>query len=181
VAVAGERIRLVIDATDAGSAVDAEYTSEPRFGLRRVPQWVLGDRAHGGLPGTQGPTMSKRETSVGVWNCEAMSGRRAGEACSTTERGAHFAPGRRIGDPKLELRSATVHVRIDISLNLPPSETTASCEVPIYKDGGRFAGSVTVVLQSIHVHPSVYNVPMGPGSTTRLLDTDVMPRTAVAN
>lgn len=55
-----------IDGTDTGSVVDVEYTSDRRFGLRRLPQQVLGKRFHDSVLGAQGFTVVTRETNVSV-------------------------------------------------------------------------------------------------------------------
>ena len=55
-----------ISSTDTGSTVDVEYTSDRRFGLRRVPQQLLGEQFHDRILAAQGFSVVERERHVGI-------------------------------------------------------------------------------------------------------------------
>lgn len=55
-----------ISRTDTGSTVDVEYTSDRRFGLRRIPQQVLGERFHDRMLAAQGFNVDERERHVSI-------------------------------------------------------------------------------------------------------------------
>jgi hypothetical protein len=55
-----------IEGNDTGSIVEVEYSSDRRFGLRRVPQQLLGKRYHDQVLELQGFSVVERERNVGV-------------------------------------------------------------------------------------------------------------------
>ncbi|MCQ4334421.1 hypothetical protein KM295_13235 [Natronomonas sp. F2-12] len=55
-----------IDGTGAGSIVEVEYSSDRRFGLRRVPQQLLGKRYHDQALELQGFSVVERERNIGI-------------------------------------------------------------------------------------------------------------------
>ena len=50
---------------DGRTVVEVELTSDRRFGLRRVPQWVVAERYREAALETQGYTVLERESSLG--------------------------------------------------------------------------------------------------------------------
>lgn len=57
---------VTVDGTDTGSVVEVAYTSDRRFGLRRVPQQLFGKRYHDAVLDAQGYTVEGRERYVGI-------------------------------------------------------------------------------------------------------------------
>jgi hypothetical protein len=55
-----------IGGTDAGSIVEVEYSSDRRFGLRRVPQQLLGKQYHDQVLELQGFSVVERERGVSI-------------------------------------------------------------------------------------------------------------------
>jgi hypothetical protein len=55
-----------IEGTDTGSIVDVEYTSDRRFGLRRLPQQLIGERYYDSVLDAQGFTVAERERTIGL-------------------------------------------------------------------------------------------------------------------
>ena len=58
-------VAMISDA-DERTVIDIEYTSDRRFGLRRVPQQLLARRYRDALLSAQGYTVSERETHFGL-------------------------------------------------------------------------------------------------------------------
>jgi len=58
--------RSTITETDDGTVVDVEYTSDRRFGLRRVPQQRVAHRYRDDALGTQGYEVVERDTQFGL-------------------------------------------------------------------------------------------------------------------
>jgi len=51
---------------NGGSVVDVEWTSDRRFGLRRLPQWWVAERDHTEALVAQGYTVEAREASLSL-------------------------------------------------------------------------------------------------------------------
>lgn len=64
-----------IEGTEDGSIIDVEYTSDRRFGLRRVPQQALGERYRDKVLDAQGFTVVGREAHVGISHISQISRR----------------------------------------------------------------------------------------------------------
>lgn len=55
-----------IQATDEGTAVTVEWTSDRRFGLRRLPQWVVAERFRVPALAAQGYSVTERDAGLSI-------------------------------------------------------------------------------------------------------------------